>query len=184
MKRRLRIFVILFLCGIAAYFWWQDWREHRFDLLIAAAAKRYQLDPALIKAVIWRETKFDPDARGRAGEIGLMQIRKTAAGEWAKAEHVPNFAHENCFDPAINTMAGSWYLKKVLKRYPQTDNPMAYALADYNAGRGNVLKWNRGRAATDSAAFIQQIDFPTTKNYVQAILHRRERYEKDFAARK
>ena len=43
------------------------------------------------------------------------------------------------YDPAKNTMAGSWYLRKLIGRYGNTDNPLAYALADYNAGRNNVL---------------------------------------------
>ena len=56
------------------------------------------------------------------------------------------FAHEHCFDPGTNTLAGTWYLRKLMRRYAQTDNPLPYALADYNAGRGNVLKWNQGAA--------------------------------------
>ena len=63
-------------------------------------------------------------------------------------------------NPATNTLIGAWYLEKLLKRYAQTDNPIPYVLADYNAGRSNVLKWNQGRAATNSAAFLWQIDFP------------------------
>lgn len=107
-----------------------------------------------------------------------MQIREEAAREWADAAHVQNFAHEHCFDPATNTMAGTFYLKKLMKRYLTTDDPVPYALADYNAGRGNVLKWNHGEAATNSEAFIQQIGFPGTKDYVRAVMHRRERYRK------
>ena len=45
-------------------------------------------------------------------------------------------------------------LSKLLRRYTKTDSPLPYALADYNAGRGNVLKWNGGEAATNSVLFI------------------------------
>lgn len=183
MKRRLRLGLILLLCGIGAYFWWQHWREHRFDKLIAMAARKYQVDPALVKAVIWRETNFNPGAHGRKGEIGLMQLLPDAAGEWAKAEGVGHFEFRQCWDPANNVLAGTWYLKKNLKRYLPTDNPAAFALADYNAGRGNSRKWQYGSGKTNSATFIGQIEFPSTKNYVQAILHRRERYKKDFVAK-
>ena len=50
-------------------------REARFDPVVQAASKRYGIEAALIKAVVWQESGFDPEARGKAGEIGLMQIR-------------------------------------------------------------------------------------------------------------
>ena len=158
--------------------WWArvDWLERSQDGPIRAAAKRYGVDPALVKAVVWRESRFNPDARGRAGELGLMQIQEIAAGEWADAEGLRNFEHATCLDPRTNTLAGTYYLAKVMRRYTQTDNPLPYALADYNAGRGNVVRWNDGAAATNSAAFISQIGFPGTSNYVLTVLARYERY--------
>ena len=167
------------LAGGAWYFYCQ-WREHRFDAIILAAAQRYNVEPALVKAVVWRESWFNPRARGGAGEIGLMQLQEMAAREWADAGHVPAFAHEHCFDPGTNSLAGAWYLHKLLRRYTRTDNPMPYALADYNAGRANVLKWSRGAAATNSTVFIEQIGFPGTKNYVKSVLKRCEHYRPAF----
>ena len=168
------------LAAVAGVVWWAflTWREHRFDKLIAAAASRYQIDPALVKAVIWRESRFDPDARGRAGEMGLMQIGEEAAQEWASAERLGGLESEACFDPATNILAGAWYLKKALRRYSRTDDPAPYALADYNAGRGNVLKWLDGAAATNSAVFIAEIRFPSSRDYVREILLRCERYHR------
>ncbi len=175
--RGLRWIVALLLAGAAAGYWWRTgWLERSQDVPIQAAARRYGLEPALIKAVVWRESHFDPQARGRVGELGLMQVQEDAAQEWADAEHIGGFEHVQCLDPATNTLAGTWYLKKLLRRYAQTDNPIAYALADYNAGRGNVLKWTKGAALTNSMAFIQGISFPTTKAYVQAVLLRAKRY--------
>ena len=98
-------------------------------------------------------------------------------------EKLTGFDHEHCLDPGTNTLAGTWYLKKLLKRYTQTDNPSVYALADYNAGRGNVLKWNTGEAATNSAAFIEQIGFPGTKAYVNSVMQRYDKYHLLFAAK-
>ncbi|HEX3718139.1 MAG TPA: lytic transglycosylase domain-containing protein, partial [Verrucomicrobiae bacterium] len=60
----------------------------------------------------------------------------------------------------------------------RADDPVPYALAEYNAGRGNVLKWLAGPAATNSAAFIGQIGFQGTKAYVQAIIDRRAYYHR------
>jgi soluble lytic murein transglycosylase len=175
LKRLLKLVLVIAL-GIVAYWGWTYWREHRFDSDIAEAAGRYDLDPALVRAVIWRESRFDPDARGRAGELGLMQIREVAAMEWAAAENIKSFDHADCLNPATNLLAGAFYLKRVLRHYSHADDPIPYALAEYNAGRANVLKWLTGRAATNSAAFIGQIGFPGTRAYVITILHRRDHY--------
>jgi soluble lytic murein transglycosylase len=184
-RRRLRLLLILFLVlltgGTAVYWWCQGWLERSQDGPIHAAAHRYAIEPALVKAVVWRESHFHPRVRGRAQEIGLMQIREDAAQEWADAEHVAGFDHLHCFDPGTNTLAGTWYLRKLLRRYARTDNPLPYALADYNAGRGNVLKWVAGAAATNSAAFMTQIGFPGTKDYVKTVMQRFEHYRPQFA---
>jgi soluble lytic murein transglycosylase len=174
--KRLRNVLLLALIGALALEGWLHWREHRFDAAIAQAAKRYQLEPALIRAVIRQESDFQPDVRGRAGELGLMQIREPAALEWASAEHIKKFGHADCLDPLTNVLAGTWYLKKVLRHYSQADDPLPFGLAEYNAGRGNVLKWLAGDGATNSAAFIGRIGFPGTRAYVQKIIQRYQDY--------
>ncbi len=168
--------LLIMLCGLLLSWWHETWLERSQDVPIRAAAAQYGLDPALVKAVVWKESHFHPGARGRAGEIGLMQLRRDAAQEWADAERIRDFDHEHCLNPFTNTLAGSFYLSKLLRRYAQTDEPAVYALADYNAGRGNVLKWNKGPAATNSAVFLEQIGFPSTKSYVKAVLRREKRY--------
>jgi soluble lytic murein transglycosylase len=174
---------LLVLLLLLMAWWWQRSLSHSQDGVVANAAQKYGLEPALIKAVVWRESGFHPQARGKAGEIGLMQLREDAAQEWADAEHLTGFEHEHCFDPRTNTLAGTWYLKKLLKRYRQTDNPIPYALADYNAGRANVLKWMTAEASTNSAAFIEQIGFPGTKDYVQSVMRKYEDYRQSSVAR-
>ena len=185
-RRRPGLLLILFLVlltgGLAVYWWWRGWLERSQDGPIRAAAQRYAVAPALVKAIVWRESRFHPHARGRAQEIGLMQIREDAAQEWAVAEHLAGFDLVHCFDPGTNTLAGTWYLKKLLKRYARTDNPLPYALADYNAGRGNVLRWLAGAAATNSGAFTSQIGFPGTRDYVKTVMRRYERYRPEFPA--
>jgi len=163
--------------GGAAYLWFVLAQSRKFDPQISAAAQRYSVDPLLVKAVIWRETHFHPERRGRAGEIGLMQLQEAAALDWAGAEHLDNFSHPQCFDPGTNILAGTYYLGKMLKRYAHTDNPIPFALADYNAGRGHLLKWNGGAAATNSVVFIDQIGFPDTKAYVKSVMRRYEFYK-------
>ncbi|MCX6887166.1 MAG: lytic transglycosylase domain-containing protein [Verrucomicrobia bacterium] len=163
--------------GMALLWWWQGRLERSQDEPIRAAANRYRIDPALIKAIVWKESRFHPEARGRVGELGLMQLREDAAFEWADAERVGGFGHTHCLDPRTNTLAGTFYLVRLLKRYVRTDDPVPYALADYNAGRANVLKWIRGEASTNSRVFIEGIGFPSTREYVKGVMKRRQRYE-------
>lgn len=166
------------LIGVAIWLRWQ--RDHRYDDHIRHAAEKYGVDAALVKAVVWRESRFKPAVRGKAGEIGLMQIRELAANEWATAEKIPNFHHEHILDPGSNTLVGAWYLAKMLKRYRQTDDPVPFALADYNAGRTKMLDWLEDAAKTNSAAFLERMDYPGTKDYVTHIMNARERFRRDF----
>ncbi len=173
------ILIILMVIGIdlAALWWWRAYQlDHSQDATIIAAASIYEMDPALIKAVIWRESRFNPKAQGAAGELGLMQIRDVAAGEWAKAESITNFHHGQLINAKSNVLAGTWYLKKAISHHQHTDDPIIYGLAEYNAGRSNVLKWNSGDAATNSVAFIEAIEFPATRDYILSIQKRREKY--------
>jgi soluble lytic murein transglycosylase len=168
---------LVLVAGAAGLWWWQQGKlERSQDARIYSAAMRYQVDPALVKAVVWRESRFNPTARGAAGEIGLMQLREIAAQEWADSERISFFRHEHCLDPGTNTLAGTFYLGKLLRRYRNTDDPVPYALADYNAGRANVLKWMEGNSATNSAAFIVNIGFPMTREYVVEVMKRSRRY--------
>lgn len=153
---------------------------HRYDRLIREAARRNAIDPALVKAVIWQESRFNPRARGRVGELGLMQLRELAAIDWSSSQGIRSFSFEQLQDPATNIQAGTWYLAMVLRRYQDTDDPVPYALADYNAGRGNVLRWNKGAAATNSAAFLDQVTFPGTRRYIENVVRRAQIYRRDF----
>jgi soluble lytic murein transglycosylase len=179
-NRGFLLFLLLLLAGAGGYWWWYEWRDHSQDIPILAAANRYGIEPALVKAVVWRESRFHPGRRGRAGEFGLMQIRPVAASEWAHSERVPGYTSDTLLNPATNTLAGAWYLQKLLKRYAQTDNPLPFALADYNAGRANVLKWDRGPAGTNSALFLNQITFPGTKSYIHSVMQRFAHYRPIF----
>ena len=172
---------------LGALAWWMDrWRtyhEHSHDSAILAAAAKHHVHPGLIKAVVWRESWFNPRAKGRSGEIGLMQIMKETGSDWAAHERVRLYLHDRLYDPAKNTECGAWYMKRLLARYQRTDNPLPYALAAYNAGPGNVDKWRTGAAATNASAFIRQIRFPATKDYVLSVMKRFNRYATEFPPR-
>ena len=157
------------------------WRYDRYDDLIRQASERYSVAPELIKAVIWRESQFQPRKVGSQGERGLMQITEKAAVDWARAEKIQTFVPTDLFDPKVNIEAGTWYLGRALKRWSSKDDPVPFALAEYNAGLTRVQRWvqGSGRGETAGAGDLQAVmDFPTTKNYIAAISARYDYYKR------
>ena len=108
---------------VITFFSWQ-WRrahwESSQDKAILAAARKHGVDPALIKAVVWRESKFDPDARGGKGELGLMQIMPTTGQEWSKASALLSSPTGCCSTPQRTSIAARGI--RALARYTQTDD--------------------------------------------------------------
>ena len=159
------------------------WRSHemvrqsRFNHLILLAAGETGCDPHLVKAVVWRETRFNPKTKGRSGEIGLMQIMPSVAAEWAAAHGIKDFPLNALWDPLTNLRVGSWYLAKSIQQWNQATEPIPLALAQYNAGRSNVLKWVDVNSMADPETFIARIQFPSTRTYVRAIYKQFQRYQ-------
>ena len=160
----------------------KDWGDYRrFDALITKIANEHKLDPRLVKAVVWRESRFQTDMVGKNGERGLMQISAIAAREWAIANGVQNFEPGQLFDPQTNLEIGSWYLGKAMQRWNNQANAVPFALAEYNAGRSRVDRWVRvasqRSAQLNAQIFEDSIDFPSTAHYVRTILARYDFYK-------
>ena len=160
----------------------KDWGDyHRFDTLITKVATEHGLDPRLVKAVVWRESRFQSDMVGRNAERGLMQISAIAAREWATANAIPNFEPDQLFDPKINLEIGSWYLGKAMQHWNNQDDAVPFALAEYNAGHSRVDRWVRVASQRNpqlnAQVFEDSIDFPSTAHYVRTILARYDFYK-------
>lgn len=160
--------------------WLSPQRFQQHDALIRSAAERYGIDPMLVKAVVWRESRFDAQKFGSAGERGLMQVTERAASEWAKETHAENFRVEELFDPKTNLLAGSWYLARATQHWKTQSDPLPFALAEYNAGASRAQRWAGGdeAGAISPEDFRANIDFPNTRSYVDSVLARFDFYKR------
>jgi soluble lytic murein transglycosylase len=162
------------------YEWMSPARFHQYDSLIRSVAIEHHLDPMLVKAVVWRESRFDPRKYGSSGERGLMQVSEKAADEWARENKIDNFRVEQLFDPKTNLEAGAWYLRRAVERWKAQSDPMPFALAEFNAGASRAQRWSGGDTVTAIPVrkFLQNIDFPATRKYVESIIARYEFYQR------
>ena len=154
-------------------------RFAKYDEFISQAANRNGISPSLVKAVIWRESRFQPGMRGAHGERGLMQISEPAAMDWALAERIETFVPEDLFDPKTNIEVGSWYLARALRHWAEKDDPVPFALAEYNAGRSRVKRWERDSVQDGlptAEGLRQAMDFPATRQYLHSIIERYRAY--------
>jgi soluble lytic murein transglycosylase len=162
------------------YEWLSPARFQQYDQLIHAVSAANALDPMLVKAVVWRESRFDPQKLGGAGERGLMQVSEIAAREWAEEHQMENFRVEELFDPKTNLEAGTWYLHRAMLHWEKARDPTPFALAEYNAGASRAQRWagGDGQKPISPGAFQKNIDFPGTKRYVESILSRYRFYQR------
>lgn len=101
----------------------------RFSSIVEEAAKTYQLEPALLHAVITAESSYNPNALSPKGATGLMQLMPATARRYGVS---------NIWDPNQNIFGGAQYLRYLLQLF---NNDMSLAVAAYNAGEHNVMKY-------------------------------------------
>jgi len=138
-----------------------------YQQIVRGHARNYDLDPALLAAVIYQESKFRADAKSSSGAIGLMQLRPQTAEGIAIRTGGTNFQVSDLYNPEINVRYGSWYLRHLLDKYGDERD----ALAAYNAGQRNVDEWR---------AEGKDIQFPETRAYVDRVEHLKHVYARAY----
>ena len=138
-----------------------------YEQIVRGHARNYQLDPALLAAVIYQESKFRANAKSDAGAIGLMQLQPETAKGIAIRTGGSRFQTSDLYNPEINVRYGSWYLRHLLDKYDEEKT----ALAAYNAGQRNVDEW---RAAGKG------IQFSETRAYVDRVEELKEVYRRAY----
>jgi soluble lytic murein transglycosylase len=166
------------------YGWWhwrrEVWRRGRYDGLIYEAATRHAVSPALVKAVITRESSFRSLTRGKAGEMGLMQVMDGVVRDWQRCTGRGGFPPGLLMDPRLNIEIGTWYLARARRAWQEWQDVDALALAQYNAGRANALKW----APEDrQEKLLGRVRFPGTRRYIASVLETKRELEQEHLNR-
>ena len=156
----LALLVAIGIAGARVYFPY----PHRS--LIQETAAEFSVDPALVAAVIRRESGFRSDATSPKGARGLMQVMPET-GEWVAGRlDWEEFTPDDLYDPAINIKFGTFYLQDLQKLF---HNDLVLVLAAYNGGRQNVRNWLAQKDANTLA--LTDIPFEETRNYVEKVLN-------------
>ena len=138
--------------------WWARlWYPLRYEQIVNGHARHYDLDPALLAAVIYQESKFDPSVKSDSGAIGLMQLLPATAEGIAVHTGGTRFRTADLYDPEINVRYGSWYLRHLLEKYADERT----ALAAYNAGQDNVDRWladGGGIRFAETRAYVDRVE--------------------------
>ena len=146
--------------------------------VIRQQAAEKHLDPALIAAVIYAETKFDPRSSA-VGALGLMQIMPGTAAYLAHRSGATTFTTADLATPQVNIAYGSYYLRYLLDEY---HGNVTDALAAYNGGESNVDRWIAAARAQGHALAVDEIPFPETRAYVARVLSAEGKYRSKYAA--
>lgn len=166
-----KAFIAVFLIGTVAYVGlWPALRWY-YPLEYRQAAERHaenhRIDPLLLVAVMRIESDFNPTAVSPKGARGLMQVMPETALWAAQQMGLSSFEVDQLFDPEVNIAIGSWYLATLRNQF---DGDTVLALAAYNGGRTNVLRWLSEESWSGEVETIDDIPFPETRGYVRKVL--------------
>jgi soluble lytic murein transglycosylase len=148
----------------------------RHEDIIRQQAREKGLDPALIAAVIFQESKFE-DRTSSAGALGMMQLLPDTAHFIATKTGGVRFTTADLSTPQINIAYGSWYLRYMIDRY---GGNKTLAIAAYNAGEHNVDSWVARAGGPDNFNAGRDIPFPETRGYVASVLDHEKQYRKHY----
>jgi soluble lytic murein transglycosylase len=149
------------------------WRNEVTD-----AAQRAGLDPYLVAAVVREESSYYPRAVSRAGARGLMQLMPATARPMADLRGLAFEGGSLLDDPRVNLDMGASFLAGLLKEF---GDPRV-ALAAYNAGPKRARDWWKARRTNDMEAWVEQIPYDETRQYVKRVTLSWEEYRRIYGS--
>lgn len=146
----------------------------RYWSIIETYSKKFHVDPYLVLSIMRQESAFDLNAISGADAYGLMQMTPTVAREMGRRMKIPLKDPKDLLDPKTNIQYCTYYLSDILKR---KKGNWVLALAIYNSNDAAVQKWVSNLWGEDMEAFIEEIPYQETRNYVKLILRNYTQYK-------
>ena len=178
-KKKIWLWLTLFLLG-AAIITFPRWIGIIYPLpyynIVLEKSLKYQLDPGLVYAVMWTESRFDPNAVSHVGARGLMQIMPETAG-WIGTRMGLDITEGDLKNPEINIELGCWYLAFLKEEF---SHELPLVIAAYNAGHNRVRGWLENGVWDGSLEQADNIPFPETRNYLRQVLRSLEVHRRIF----
>ena len=142
-------------------FWRLSYPRPYSDTVEAAAAE-FDVDPLLIWSIMRWESRYDPEARGLAGERGLMQVMPSTQ-DWIAERLGEEMSPGEGFSPEANIRMAAWFLRFLLDYF---DEDLELVIQAYNAGAGSVDSWQGDPLVSDRDDLLRWIGFGSTREYL------------------
>ncbi len=137
----------------------------KYSALVEENAERFDIDPALLYALIKAESGFDNTAVSSVGAKGLTQITPDTF-EWLQTKTGDVYAEDELFEPEISVYYGAYFLDMLLDEFGNTET----ALAAYHAGRGKVNEWLADPMVSPDGENLDNIPYEDTAGYVRRVM--------------
>lgn len=128
-------------------------------------SEKQKLDPHLVQALILQESYYIPTAKSRVGATGLMQLMPPTAKEHSRRLGI-RYSPARLTDPEVNVQLGTFHLRMLINLFGGNEH---FAVASYNGGQGNVMKWRRAAPKKPIDEFLESIPFDETRGYVKRV---------------
>lgn len=178
--------IVLIFLLLALIFWVCGGRDRvqsalyprEYSQYVEKYSGEYGVDPMLVYAVIYNESRFRPDAVSNVGARGLMQMMEDAF-DWTKYRLEPDAStvYDDMFDPETNIRYGTYMLSLLLEEFGTVDN----ALCAYHAGWGSVKNWLSDPEYSSDGVHVENIPFADTRTYVERVNETLEIYRRLYS---
>ena len=154
---------------------YQDLKKQQYPLpyydIVEKYSAQFDIPMEMIYAIMRTESSFDPNAVSHANAKGLMQLTDDTL-DWITRYHLKTEGEIDIFDPEINIMVGTYYLRYAYDRYENWDT----VYASYNAGIGRVDSWLKDSRFSEDGITLYYIPYKETREYVIKINDALDKY--------
>lgn len=182
-KNKLKLFFLLLILAVvsviiiynAVKLGVQTVYPRQYTEIVEENSERFEIDEALLYALIKTESGFNKDAVSSVGAKGLTQITPETF-EWLQTKTKESHSEDALFEPEISIYYGAYFLDMLLDEFSNTET----ALAAYHAGRGKVNEWLADPRYSPDGETLENIPYDDTEAYVKKVIRSCEKYKEIY----